>query len=83
MDTLEPILTIIQFVIIACPSNINIRECKFLIDSEEKEFGDDNSIQLSIKYPKSLIYYCSNIQIKHNAKIICSFDYLIYIGKKI
>ena len=82
MDTLEPILTIIQFVIIACPSNINIRECKFLIDSEEKEFSDDKSIQLSIKYPKSLIYYCSNIQIKHNAKIICSFDYLIYIGKK-
>ena len=83
MDTLEPILTIIQFVIIACPSNINIRECKFLIDSEEKEFGDDNSIQLSIKYPKSLIYYCSNIQIKHNAKSFVLLIILFILGKKI
>ena len=72
---MDSLFTIIKFIFITCSNGINPKECKFIIDSEQKEFklDEDNSIKFNPKYPKSLIYYCEKIQIIYKKKIICSF----------
>ena len=80
---MDSLFTIIKFIFITCSNGINPKECKFIIDSEQKEFklDEDNSIKFIPNYPKSLIYYCEKIQIIYKKKIICSFEFLVYINK--
>lgn len=81
---MEPLYTIVQFIFISCPYNIDPKKFKIKFDTKEKEYelDDNNCVVFHPRSSKPLVYYCETIRILYESRIIISFDFLIYINKK-
>ena len=80
---MECLYTIIEFIFIANSREFEVKEMKCQLELQGGEFSlnDKSQIHFKAKCPSRKIYYGETITLLYKDKGLCTFQFLIYIGK--
>ena len=80
---MECLYTIIEFIFIANSREFEVKEMKCQLELQGGEFSlnDKSQIHFKAKCPSRKIYYRETITLLYKDKGLCTFQFLIYIGK--